>query len=94
MQKSKCVDVRNMQEMGSDPGYRVSHMMVAWQTRNVQRQFDHGGKLEHLIQRTSIRSTAVILGSYTFEACISGRFKIVEGSSRSRDVGEVVVLVS
>ena len=31
------------------------------------------------------------LGGYTFEACVSGRFKNVEGSSRSRVVVEVVV---
>ena len=34
------------------------------------------------------------LGGYTFEACISGRFKIVEGSSPSWVVGEVVVHIS
>ena len=39
-------------------------------------------------------STGHRLGGYTFEACISGQFKIIEGSSRSRVVGEVVIHVS
>ena len=43
---------------------------------------------------TCIRSTAVVLGGYTFEACVSRRFKNVEGSSRSWVVVEVVVHVS
>ena len=48
-------------------------------------------KHEHLIQHTCIRSRAVVLGGYTFEACVSRRFKNVKGSSRSRVVVEVVV---
>ena len=46
---------------------------------------------EHLIQHTCIRSRASSQ-VYTFEACVSRRFKNVEGSSRSRVVVEVVVL--
>ena len=59
-------------------------MTVAWQTRNVQRQIDHGAKLEHLIQHTSIRSRASSR-CYTFEACIFGAVRV------RYDVEEVVV---
>ena len=50
----------------------------------------HGANIR-FISDNMHSSTGHRLGGYTFEACISGRFRIVEGSSRSRVVGEVVV---
>lgn len=49
-------------------------------------------KHEHLIQHTCICSRASFRGQ-TFEACVLGRFKIVEGTISSRVVVEVVVHV-
>ena len=78
-----------------DPGYRVSHMTVAWQKRGiasdnsitVQTRASHTTKHAFVHGRSSSRD-------YTFEACIRGGTRFVEGSRRSRDVVEVVVHVS
>ena len=78
-----------------DPGYRVPMVLRHGKTRRnmqesirdmVQTRASHTS-LMHSFHGWSSRG-------YTFEACISGRFKNVEGSSRSRVVGEVVVHVS
>ena len=47
----------------------------------------------HLIQHMQGHLIAVVSG-YTFEASVSGQSEFIEGSIRSRDVVEVVVLTT
>ena len=62
---------------------------------NEERASDSSDTVQTRASHTTKHSIMVgHLGGYTFEACVSGRFKIVEGSSRSRVIGEVVVYVS
>ena len=68
-----------------------SHGTAAWQTRNVHETNGHGANISYISYMQG-HLIAVVSG-YTFEACVLGRFKIVEGSSCSRVVGEVVVHV-
>ena len=85
---------RVMQGWWGDPGYRVSHMTVARKRVTAcDEQVGHSANASNSYN-TCISSRAVVLGGYTFEACVSRRFKNVEGSSRSRVVVEVVVHVS
>ena len=88
VQKSKCADVRNMQEMGSDPRYRVSHMSVAWQKRGIASD-----NLVTVQTRTSHSTHAFggRLGCYTFEACIFGA-KRVRCNEEEVDVLAMVVV--
>ena len=75
-----------MVECSRIPG---SHGTVAWKRVKIRT------RCKRCISfNTCIRSTAVILGGYTFEACISKRVEFDEGSSGTRAVVEVVVLAT
>ena len=68
------VDVWNTQEIGNDPGYRVSHMTVAWKKGNVQRPLPDTMQTR-ASHTTCIRSRAASRG-YTFEACVIGGVRV------------------
>ena len=63
-----------------DPGYQVPTRWWHGKRGASQGRFDHGAKLEHLIQPSMHLITVGHLGRYTFEACVSG------GTSSSREV--------
>ena len=51
VQRNKCGCAKRARVTGSDPGYRVSHMSVAWLTANVQGTIQTRSKHRvHLIQ--------------------------------------------
>ena len=51
VQRNKCGCAKRARVTGSDPGYRVSHMSVAWLTANVQGTIRTRSKHRvHLIQ--------------------------------------------
>ena len=74
--------------MGSDPGYRVSHMSVAWQKRGIASD-----NLITVQTRTSHSTHAFggRLGCYTFEACIFGA-KRVRWNEEEVDVLAMIVV--
>ena len=63
-----------------DPVFRVPTGRWHGKRGASQGQFDHGAKLEHLIQPSMHSITVGHLGRYTFEASVSG------GTSSSREV--------
>ena len=91
--KRKYADVRNMLKMVGWSRLPGSHGSTAWQTRrNVHEENGHSATIR-FISDNMHSSMGHRLGGYTFEQCILGRFTIVEGSSRSRVIVEVVVHV-
>ena len=85
--KRKCGCAKHARVTGSDPRNRVSHVWMAWQTRNnMQATYRARCKHGHLRQHTCIRSRASSRG-YTFKACKRDGSGSVQcrGNRRSRD---------
>ena len=75
VQRNKCGCAKRARVTGSDPGYRVSHMLVAWLTANMQGTIQTRSKHRvHLIQHiTCIRSTGGHLGVIPLKRAFSGQ---------------------
>ena len=83
--KRRRADVRNMLEMVGCSRLPGSHGLVAWKRVTIRT------RCKRCISfNTCIKSWASSR-RYTFEACVFGAVRVVEGSSRSRAVVEVVV---
>ena len=77
--------------VGSDPGFWVSHELVAWQKEGRRAPTIRArSKHEHLIQHTTFVHGRRLEG-YTFEGCVIGAVR-VKWCSHSRSSWEVVVL--
>ena len=86
VQRNKCGCAKRARVTGSDPGYGVSHMSVAWLTENVQGTIRTRSKHRvHLIQHMhSVHGRR--LGVIPSKRAFSGRIGFDgSGSSRSRD---------
>ena len=93
VQRNKCGCAKRARVTGSDPGYRVSHMSVAWLTANVQGTIRTRCKHRvHLIQHMHSvhgRRLGVIPSKRAFsERFESSREVVVHGDGRgTRDLG-------
>ena len=83
--KRRRADVRNMLEMVGCSRLPGSHGTVARQKRGIARTIRSRSK-RCISFNTCIRSRASSRG-YTFEACVFGAVRVVEGSSCSRGDG-------
>ena len=94
VQRNKCGCTKRARVTGSDPGYGVSHMSVAWLMANVQGTIRTRSKHRvHLIQQKHSvhgRRLGVIPSKHAF----SERVKFDEESSGTRAIVEVVVLAT
>ena len=76
VQRNKCGCATRARVTGSDPGYGVSHMSVAWLTANVQGTIRTRSKHRvHLIQHTFIHGRSSSR-DYTFQACVFGAVQV------------------
>ena len=83
--------MRVMQDGGviQDSGFPQDGGMA--NEEHAKTSLGHGANISYISYNTQAFVHGRSSRGYTFEACISGRFKNVKGSSRSRVVGEVVV---
>ena len=85
VEKNTCDGSVSCEEWWGAPGYRVP---TCRRHGNEEEQLRFTGEYNNqtcISYNTCICSTAVVLGGYTFEACVFGAVRVVEGSSCSRD---------
>ena len=62
VQRNKCGCTKRARVTGSDPGYQVSQVSVAWQTRDVHETDGHGANTGFISYITQHSSTGHRLG--------------------------------